>query len=428
MSELLRTKLYIPHQRRRLVVRERLTGKLSEGLRRKLTLIAAPAGSGKTTLAGEFTKQAGRPIAWVSLDASDNDPSRFVAYVLAAIDSALPGLADAAQLMLKSPQLPALESVLTVLINQLAGSQSELALVLDDYHVIRNDSVHNAVAFLVEHQPANFHLLIASRSVPPGLPLPKLRARDEVTELKSADLRFTAQEATAFFNDVMALGLPAEMIAALETRTEGWIAGLQLAALSIEKRSDGGEFVRDFTGRHAYVLDYLVDEVIAQQPPETRSFLLRSAILSRMTGLLCDSVSGKADSQAMLRKLEDANLFVIPLDAERKWYRYHHLFREFLLSRLQEELRDEGIRELHWRAALWNHQNGFPTEAIEHAVEAREFEFAAQVIEEGADRVYSRGSVATLRGWLELLPQEVLKAHPRSSAYYAWVLFFAGEE
>jgi LuxR family maltose regulon positive regulatory protein len=423
---LLKTKLYIPQPRGRLVTRARLTDKLATGIHRRLTLISAPAGSGKTTVLGEFSRMAGRPIAWVSLDPSDNDVSRFLSYVIAAIQRACPGVAEAATSMLNSPHPPPARSVLTVLINDLAASDQNLALVLDDYHAIKNEAIHEAVTFLVENRPACLHLVIASRTVPP-LPLPRLRARDDVTELKAIDLRFTQDEATLFLNDVMALGLSQETVSALETRTEGWIAGLQLAALTIEKRPDSDEFLREFTGRHAYVLDYLVDEVIAQQPKETQSFLLRSAILERMTGPLCDRVTSQTGSQSTLRALEEANLFVVPLDGERSWYRYHHMFGEFLIARLRDEIGEEGLRELHWRAALWWDENGFTAEAVEHAVAAQEFEFAASVIERAADQLYSRGSITTLQNWLEQLPVEVRKSRPRAAAYYAWVLFFAGE-
>jgi LuxR family maltose regulon positive regulatory protein len=423
---MLTTKLNIPPARSQVVHRQRLTDQLIAGLSRRLTLVSAPAGSGKTTLVSEFVRQIDRPVAWISLDAGDDDPTRFMTYLVAALQTVRPDIGQTVQALLHSPQPSPLEQMMVTLINELAAASVECVLVLDDYHLIKAEAIHNAVAFLLDNLPPTLHVVIAGRTSPP-LPLPRWRGRGELTDVRMADLRFTPDEATAFLNGAMALGLTPEVIATLEARTEGWIAGLQLAALSLRRRDDGSQFVKTFTGRDRYILDYLVDEVISRQPERVQSFLLETAVLDRMTGPLCDAVTGQPDGQAMLGALEEANLFLVPLDNERRWYRYHHLFAEFLQARLRDHAGADGLATLHQRAARWHAQNGFTSEAVEHALAASDFELAAHLIEQAADELYSRGSIATLRRWLERLPEAVVRDRPRAAIYYAWVLFFAGE-
>jgi len=423
---LLRTKLFIPQSRGRVVARSRLTGLILSRLDRKITLISATAGSGKTTLLAELSRMTETPVAWISLDPSDDDPARFAAYFVEAIGLVCPGAGEQPRAMLDSPYSPPITSILTMLSNSLTEARTSIILVLDDYHAITNEKIHEAVGFWAEHQPPDCHLIIASRTKPP-LPLARLRARDGLTELRTQDLRFNEQEAAAFLNEVMELQLAPEAVIGLERRTEGWIAGLQLAALSLERGSTPAGPLEQFSGRNSYVLDFLVDEVLAQQSDAVKSFLLRTAILSRLNGSLCDAVTLRDDGNPTLRSLEEANLFLVPLDADRTWYRYHHLFSEFLLERSRESFSVQQFRELHWRAALWHRKEGLTEEAINHAIEAAEFETAAAIIEESADRLYHAGAITTLRRWLERLPNEVLKSRPRAAIYYAWVLFFAGE-
>jgi LuxR family maltose regulon positive regulatory protein len=423
---LLRTKLFVPPGRTRLVERPRLIERLVDGLYRKLTLVSATAGSGKTTLIGDFARTIDRPIAWVSLDASDNDPIRFIGYLVAALQNVDPKFGESIAALLQTPQRPPIENLLTTLINQITDHNLELVLVLDDYHTIKADEIHRGVEFLADRAPAGVHIVVSSRTNP-ALPLARWRAGGELTELRTADLRFTEQEADSFLNDVMKLGLSKESVAKLESRTEGWIAGLQLAALSLQHRPDLEEFIKNFTGRHSYVLEYLVDEVIGKQDENIQSFLLQTAILARLNGSLCDLVTGQSNTQAILRELEQANLFVVPLDDERRWYRYHHLFGEFLYAKLIDQKDPAEVAELHNRAAGWFRKNGFAAEAIEHALTGGHFDLAAEFIEQDADELYTRGAVGTLRGWLERLPEQVRRRRPRAGIYYAWVLFFVGE-
>ncbi len=418
---MLRAKLVVPPARSRLVERSRLLDTLLAGLSGKLTLISAPAGSGKTTLAGDLARQVKQPVAWLSLDAGDDDPARLMAGLIAAFKLADAGVGAATEALLQSPQPPPLESVMAALLNEIKPS----VLILDDYHVIKNETIHHAFAFFIEHLPAGAHLVIASRANPP-LPLPRWRGRGELTELRMPDLRFTADEAAVFFNRMMKLELAPESIARLTASAEGWITGLQLAALSLQRREDSDQFIRDFTGRHHYVLDYLMDEVTARQPAEIQAFLLRTSVLSRLTGSLCDALTDVTGGQAALRQIEQANLFLIALDEERQWYRYHHLFAEFLLTAARAALGEVEIAALHSRAARWFERHGYTAEAIEHALAAADHDLAAQLIEQTADDLYSRGAIPTLRRQLEQLPESALTERPRAAIYYAWTLFFSG--
>ncbi|MGZ6272817.1 MAG: LuxR C-terminal-related transcriptional regulator, partial [Candidatus Limnocylindrales bacterium] len=338
-APILATKLYIPPSRRSVVLRRRLVERLNEGLAsgNKLTLVSAPAGFGKTTLVVEWVAGCGRSAAWLSLDQADSDLGRFLTYLIAALQTVAPGIGEGVLTVLQSPQPPPLESTLTALLNDVTTIPSDVVLILDDYHVLDARPVDDALTFLIEHLPPQMHLVIATRE-DPALPLARMRAGGQMTELRAADLRFTPDEAAAFLNEVMHLELSAEQIAALEARTEGWIAGLQLAAISLQGRSDAAGFIESFAGSNRFVLDYLLEEVLQRQPDAVRAFLLRTSILERLCGALCDEVllDASASSQDTLEYLERTNLFIVPLDTERRWYRYHHLFAELLRQRLQQ--------------------------------------------------------------------------------------------
>ena len=410
-----------------MVPRPRLGELLAEGINRKLTLVSAPAGFGKTTLLSEWRMihlGSEYPLAWVSLEEADNDPSRFLSYLVATLQTIEAGIGDSVLASLRSPQPPPVESVLAALINDIAAVPEEFALVLDDYHVIEAQPIQGAIAFLLEHMSPQMHLVIASRTDPP-LPLARLRARGQMTELRAADLRFTPEEAGAFLTDVMALDLSTRDVEALERRTEGWIAGLQLAALSMRGREDSSSFIEAFTGSNRYVLDYLVDDVLARQPEPVTSFLLKTSILDRLSGELCDAVAESHGGQEMLETLDKENLFVVLLDEEGHWYRYHHLFAEVLghlLRRSQPNL----VPELHRRASRWYEQNGLLDEAIKHALAAQDFEGAAHLVEGDAEEILARGEVSLLVGWVEALPEELMRSRLGLCIPYAWALFLTG--
>jgi LuxR family maltose regulon positive regulatory protein len=425
------------------VERPRLIERLNEGLHRKLTLISAPAGFGKTTLVSEWVTGCGRPVACLSLDEGDNDPARFLAYFTAAL-SRVEGIeatiGEGALGMLQSPQPPPTEAVLTSLINDIAALPDRIILVLDDYHLIESSpveastSVDGALTFLLEHLPPperGLHLVIATREDPP-LPLARLRARGQLTELRATDLRFTPSEAAEFLNRVMSLNLSAEEVTSLETRTEGWIAGLQLAALalqgtlSMQGREDIPGFIRAFAGDNRYIVDYLVEEVLGRQSEHVRSFLLQTSILDRLSGPLCDAVTGQEDCRGMLEALERGNLFVVPLDDKRQWCRYHHLFVDVLRAHLMEEQPDR-VPTLHRRASEWYEQNGLPADAIRHALAAEDFERAAGLVELAWPAMGWSFQSTTWLGWVKTLPEELVRARPVLSGAYAWALLNDGE-
>jgi LuxR family maltose regulon positive regulatory protein len=428
-APLLFTKLYIPPPRPNIVLRPRLVERLNEGLAagRKLALISASAGFGKTTLVGEWIANCERPVAWLSLDEGDNDPVRFLSYLVAALQTIKAGIGEGVLAVLQSPQPPSTESILTTLLNEITTIPVSFILVLDDYHVVDSKPIDQALTFLVEHQPPRMYLVIATREDPP-LPLARLRARGQLTELRAADLRFTPNEAAEFLNRVMGLNLSVEDIAALETRTEGWIAGLQLAALSMQGRSDAASFIQAFTGSHRFVLDYLVEEVLQRQPEGIHSFLQKTAILDRLSGSLCDAVTGREDGKGMLETLERGNLFIIPLDDQRQWYRYHPLFAEVLQARLVDEQPDQ-VFNLHRRASEWYEQNGSAADAIHHALAAKDFERAATLIELAAPEIRRnrQGATVTELGWLKALPDELVHFRPVLCVAYAYALFGGGE-
>src|SRR5215212_460612 len=364
-APILATKLYVPPPRPEAVPRSRLIERLDDGLHRKLTLVSAPAGFGKTTLLGEWATTLPRPAAWLSLDEGDNDPTRFLSYLVAALLTIAPNIGEGVLGALRSPQPPT-ESILTALLNEMAAVVEDSVLILDDYHVVDAEAVDDALTFLVEHLPPRMHLVIATREDPP-LPIARLRARGQMSELRAAELRFTLTEAAEFLGGAMSLKLSAEEMAALEDRTEGWIAGLQLAALSMRGREDVPGFIRAFAGDNRYVLDYLAEEVLRRQPERIRSFLLRTSVLERLSGPLCDAVTSKEDGGRMLEALERGNFFVVPLDDKRRWYRYHHLFADVLYAHLIAEQPDL-VPVLHRRASEWYEQNGPLADAIPDAL------------------------------------------------------------
>jgi LuxR family transcriptional regulator, maltose regulon positive regulatory protein len=432
-TPILATKLYIPRPRPNVVSRPRLLSRLNEGLHGRLTLISAPAGFGKTTLASEWLAGGPRPAAWLSLDEADRDPARFLTYLVAALQTMVPTLGEGVLGMLQSSQPPPPEAILVALLNDLATLSEPVILVLDDYHVLDAQAIDQALAYLVDHLPPRLHLAIATRE-DPALPLARLRAWDQLTEVRAADLRFTPAEAAAFLNQVMGLSLSAEDIAALERRTEGWIAGLQLAAISMQGQQDTAGFIRSFTGSHHFVLDYLLEEVLGQQSERVQAFLLRTSILDRISAPLCDAVvrDPAAFGRETLDYLERANLFLVPLDNERHWYRYHHLFAELLRQRLKQSavssVGDEGsaIAELHRRASQWFEDNGLEIEAFHHAVAAGDVERAARLLEGKGMPLQFRGAVAPVLDWLESLPEAALDARPALWVMYASALSMTG--
>src|ERR1700694_130333 len=425
VTPILATKLYLPRLRPNVVSRPRLLERLNAGLHRKLTLIAAPAGFGKTTLVSEWVEGIDRPTAWLSLDEGENDPARFLAYLVAALQTIAATLGEGVVGVLQSSQPPPPEAILTSLLNEITTLPDQFVLVLDDYHVIDAKAVDLALTFLVEHLPPQMHLVIATRE-DPLLPLARLRARGGLTDLRAAALRFPPSEAAEFLNSVMGLNLSPGNIAALEDRTEGWIAGLQLAALSMRGREDIPEFIRAFTGDHRYILDYLVEEVLTRQPEPVRSFLLQTAILDRLSGSLCDAVTGQEKSNVRLEALEHGNFFVVALDDTRHWYRYHHLFAEVLSAHLLAEQPDQ-VATLHRRASEWYEQHGSAVDAIRHALAAADFARAADLVELGVLAMLRSRQEATLLDWLKVLPDEVLRCRPVLSVPYAHVLLSSGE-
>jgi LuxR family maltose regulon positive regulatory protein len=438
-SLLLSTKFFIPQPRSQLVSRPQLIQRLNTGLPNKLALVSAPAGFGKTTLISEWVNalRLGAPresqvkyiIAWLSLDEGDNDPARFLAYFIAALNRAAgekASLGDGALRMLQSAQPPATEAILTALINNIAAIRERLVFILDDYHLIEAQPIHDALTFLLDHQPRQLQLVISTRE-DPALPLARLRARGQLTELRASDLRFSLSEAAEFLNQVMGLNLSPEDLTALETRTEGWIAGLQLAAISLQRSKDTAGFIKSFTGNHRLVLDYLLEEVLSQQPEHIQTFLLRTAILDRFNGSLANALTGQDNGQATLEILERSNLFIVPLDGERQWYRYHHLFADLLRLRLRQTYQDQ-IPTLHRKASAWYEQNGFEDEAIKHALRADDFGQAVHLIEEHIDTLWELGEHAKLKHWLDKLPEGLVCTKPRVCIFHAWYLFASGQQ
>ncbi len=454
-TPILATKLYIPPPRPNMVLRPRLSERLNKGLQRQLTLISAPAGFGKTTLVSEWVATCERPVAWLSLDEGENDPARFLAYLVAALQTIASTIGAGVVGVLQAPQPPPTEAILTALLNDITTIPDHFVLVLDDYHVIDARPIDAALTFLLEHLPPQMHLVIATRE-DPQLPLARLRARGQLTELRAADLRFTRSEAAGFLKGMMGLNLSAQDIAALDERTEGWIAGLQLAAISMQGQQDTASFIQSFSGSHHFVLDYLLEEVLKQQSESVQAFLLRTSILNRLCGPLCDAVLGKDEggrmkdetivehgadakyfslhpSSFILEQLERANLFIVPLDNERRWYRYHHLFADLLRQRLHQSIASSTgdpqsrVNELHIRASQWYEDHGLELEAFAHAAAANDIVRAERLIEGHGIPLHVRGAVTTILNWLASLPTTVLNARPALWWRYASLLLVNGQ-
>jgi LuxR family transcriptional regulator, maltose regulon positive regulatory protein len=440
-APLLATKLYIPPLRPHLVPRPRLLERVQAGLMGKLTLIAAPAGFGKTTLVSAWRASppgSTMPLAWVSLDAEDNDAPRFWSYVIAALETVYPAMdTTTAAALLRSPQLPPIDAIVTSLINAISPMAMEAALILDDYHLITTPAIHAAMTFLLDHLPPHLHLIILTRADPP-LPLTRLRSRGELTELRAADLRFTAEEATAFLTTMMGLPLSSEEVAALEARTEGWVAGLQLAALAMRDRSDHAGFVAAFSGSNRFVVDYLIEEVLDRLPAHLQTFVLQTSILDRLCGPLCDALllgdawgadpSAQAYSQVVLHELERTNLFLVPLDDERRWYRYHHLFAEVLRIRLRSGATEGKVARLHQRASMWHEREGLLGEAVRYAFLVDDVERAAALIEQHATAMLLGSSdVLLVRAWVERLPRSLILTRPRLALLAGLTMVVTGQ-
>jgi LuxR family maltose regulon positive regulatory protein len=427
LDNLLRTKLYPPHKKTPIVHRQRLIDQLIKGLLGPLTLVSSTAGSGKTTLICEWRAGYGEgtPVAWLSIDAGDNDPSRFFQYLIASLDSIKPGLMGEFSPVFQSIEPSQFETLLTLMINSLDGVPQDFILVLDDYHMIENETIHNALTFLVDHLPAQMHLVILTRIDPP-FPLARLRSRGQLIEIRTQDLRFTLKETATFLNQIMGLNISDHNLSLLETRTEGWVTGLQMAALSMQGRQDLGDFIAAFTGSHRFVIDYLTDEILNRQPEPVRSFLLRTSILDRFHAPLCQAVTDCEDAQAMLAGLEDANLFLVPLDDERHWYRYHHLFADLLRASLRQQ--DPQLPDdLRQRAACWCGDNNLLEDAIEYSLAAGDFAFAAVQIEKVIRSMLVFDNRDTLRNWIDRLPPELVDNHPWLGTARALALTAAGQ-
>jgi LuxR family maltose regulon positive regulatory protein len=446
-TPILTTKLYIPPPRPNAVPRTRLIAQLNEGLHHKLTLIAAPAGFGKTTLVSMWIAGCGRRVAWLSLDEADSDLMHFLTYLVAALQTVAPTLGSGVMGALQGPQPPPPEALLTTLLNEITIIPEPFVLVLDDYHLTDATPIDGAMAFVLEHLPPQIHLVITTRS-DPSLPLARLRARGQLTELRAVDLRFTPAEAAGFLTGVMGLNLSTEDIDALEERTEGWIAGLQLAALSLQGQHDATSFIQSFTGSHHFVLDYLLEEVLQRQSEGVQTFLLRTSILDRLCSSLCDAVldggrrtedeSGTSfaplPSSFVLQELERANLFIVRLDNERRWYRYHHLFGDLLRQRLHQRSASSpvdtcwDVANLHRCASQWYEDNGLELEAFQHAAAANDVARAERLIEGAGIPLYFRGATSPILNWLHSQPATVLNARPALWVAYVTLLTFAGNQ
>jgi LuxR family maltose regulon positive regulatory protein len=443
-KSLLQTKLYVPVMRTdletglsaSLIPRRRLIEQLNEGLPGRLTLISAPAGFGKTTLASSWLKHAGLPAAWFSLDEDDNDLARFFTYFIAALQTIRPETGAGVLALLQSSPLPSTHTLLTPLINDLTSISEKFILVLDDYHVIETEAIDQALDFFIEHLPPQMHLAMTSR-VDPNLSLARLRANGQLNELRSADLRFTPAESAQFLSQMTGLSLTAIEIDALDRRTEGWIAGLQMAALSLRQRksADAAQFIAGLSGSQRYIMDYLVDEVLQRQPAEVQTFLLCTSILDRLCASLCDTVVGTSErlnvgslqpSNEILEYLEHSNLFINPLDDKRHWYRYHHLFADLLRHRLQQTYPDQ-VAKLHLSASQWYEQEGLTGPAVRHALAAQDFGRAAALVEQVAPAMIQRSELARLLSWLDALPNDEVQARPLLALYYGWALLLGGK-
>lgn len=422
-TQLLTTKLYIPTPRPDSVLRSRLTQQLDRGLLGKLILVSAPAGFGKTTLVSEWVNHIDAPVAWLSLDENDSAPTQFLLYVVAALQTVILEFGDDLLSVLDAPQPPPIDSLLTSFLNELAAISHNVVLVLDDYHVLDNPDIDAALAFLLDNLPQHIHLIITTRE-DPQLPLARLRARGHLTEIRAADLRFRVDESAAFFRQIVGMEVSPDDIEVLDARTEGWVAGLQMAGLSMKRHDDIGGFIESFTGSHHFILDYLVEEVLSHQPDHIRQFLLRTSILDRLCGPLCDALlSGDVNGHETLTYLQRANLFLIPLDSERVWFRYHHLFGDLLRQRLHQNYEAADITTLHQRASAWFEEHELEMEAFRHAIETNDIERTRQIVESNTTPLYLRGGASAVLNWLDSLPTSEMDKHPMLWVIYGWALW-----
>ena len=425
-DQLLKTKLTIPLIRRDLVSRPRLIDQLNSGLwqangfARKITLVSTPAGYGKTMLLSAWANQCPFPVTWISLDGADNDLTRFLSYLVGAMEKVKPGVGQSLLALLQSPHLPPADELLSGLINEITQFEAPFVLILDDYHLISEQAIHEALIYLLDHLPSQMHLVIVSRADPP-LRLARMRARSELIELRLDDLRFTSDEAAQFLTIVMGLDLDDGNISNLTERTEGWIAGLQMAAISMRGVENKADFIQLFSGSNRYILDYLAEEVLKSQPEDIQSFLLQTSILNRLCGPLCEAVTGRSGGQEILEKLEQSNLFIISLDEERSWYRYHQLFLDLLRKRARQRWPGE-VTGWHAAASLWFETQGYLEEAIEYALSAGDFGRAAGLVEAAAQSTLLRSEIYTFRGWVNRLPEVEVSARPDLILFHAWVL------
>jgi len=427
-SSLLATKLFIPPARPGLIERPRLIERMRAALSSSLILVSAPAGSGKTTLVSDWIRQNQEqtPAAWVSLDEGDNDPVRFWDYFVAAVKTLQPTAGENALTLLHAPQPYPTEAMLTALINDLINTPNDFAIVLDDYHLIKNEAVQTGIIFLLDQLPPRMHLVVATRTDPP-LTLAHFRGRRTMLEIGEDDLRFTDQETAELFEEMQNIKLSSEDVRAINDRTEGWAVGLTMAALSISKQKDIPGFIATFTGSQRYVMDYLVEEVLKVQSDDVKDFWLKTSVLERLTAPLCNSITGRSDSQTTLEILERANLFLIPLDESRQWYRYHHLFADLLRHQLEVKSGVEGAVALHKQASKWYEDNNFTDDAVRHAMAARDWERAGRLIGSTVDRLAKLGEWKVLLDWFQLIPEDSLRADPRLYAQYANVLTLHGQ-
>ncbi|HTP11816.1 MAG TPA: hypothetical protein VMP08_26360, partial [Anaerolineae bacterium] len=423
----LSTKLHIPPPRADALLRSHLIERLETGARagHTLTLISAPAGFGKTTLISAWLHDSGRPAAWLSLDQSDNDPIRFWRYVIAALQTIESRRGETALAMLSAPQTPPLESIITALINDLAAIPDPIILVIDDYHVITDLNLHTSLDFFLDHAPPQLPVAITTREDPP-LSLPRRRARQQLTEVRAADLRFTLNEATELLNSIMHLRLAHADIAALEQRTEGWAVGLQMAALSLQGRSDQHDFITAFAGDDRYIADYLLEEVIQRQPPAVQDFLLKTSFLPRLNAALCDTVLDRRDSRSVLVDLDRANLFIVPLDNRREWFRYHHLFSDLLRQRLSETIGDAELIGLYHTASVWFEQHNLLDEAIRLALRAHDYDRTAHLLMLHVNWLFQHSELQSLAEYVGALPPAFIAQHIHLLAMRAWALLASG--
>lgn len=429
METLLRTKLHIPQPDLRVVKRLNLLARMDEGLARgcKLTLLAASVGYGKSTLVSVWLAETKCPAAWLSLNEEDNDPIRFWTYVIAALQTAQPELGQPAFNLLRKAQSPSIENILPDLINEIASLSTKIILVLDDYHLMESPALHRQLDFFLEHMPSQMHMVIITREDPP-LPLPQLRAKGQMVELRAKDLRFTIEESAQFLNRGMGLDLQPEEIAALEQRTEGWVVGLQMAALSLHELDDAAAFIKAFAGDNRYVADYLISEVLDRQPEQIRDFLLQTAVVDRFTPSLCDALTGDDSLQSgrIIERIEALGLFVMPLDHVRQWYRYHQLFADLLCYRLRQD-NPSRFTELNRTASRWFQQQGLVEEAVKYALAGENHEYAAELIETSGLTIFGRSQLTTLQNWINSLPDKTIQGHPYLSILLVWVGSVTGQ-